>query len=115
MKTVKLMGGSAIKPAATFAQLPSGHAVTFDGPFICLEDTGKGRSITNAAEEVIQHLETATAAYGIDLDRYAVIYRDTMGNWDQLLHRDGRFVGFKSLGGTDDLKTAKARASVPVS
>lgn len=97
-----------------FTQLLSGHTVTFDGPFICLEDTGKGRSITNAAEEVIQQLETATAAYGIDLDRYAVIYRDTMGNWDQLLHRDGRFAGFKSLGGTDNLETAKARASVPV-
>ena len=99
-----------------FAQLPSGHAVTFDGSFICLKDRGEGRSITNAAEEqVIQQLETATAAYGIDLDRYAVIYRDNMGNWDQLLHRDGRFAGFKSLGGTDDVETAKARASVPVS
>lgn len=64
---------------------------------------------------MIRQLETATAAYGIDLDQYAVIYRDTMGNWDQLLHRDGRFAGFKSLGGTGDLETAKARAAVPVS
>jgi hypothetical protein len=99
-----------------FDELLSGHAVTFDGAFICLEDGGKGRSITNAAEDVIRHLETALAAHGLDLvDRYAVIYRDTMGNWDQLLTRDGHFAGFKSLGGTADLETAKARASVPLS
>ena len=98
-----------------FAQLPSGHTVTFDGSFICLEDSGEGRSVTNAAEQIIRQLETATAAYGIDLDRYAVIYRDTMGNWDQLLHLEGRFAGFKILGGTDDLETAKARAALPVS
>jgi hypothetical protein len=98
-----------------FTQLLSGHTVTFNGAFICLEDSGKGRSITNGAEDVIRHLETALAAHGLDMDRYAVIYRDTMGNWDQLLTRDGRFAGFKSLGGTADLETAKARASVPVS
>jgi hypothetical protein len=38
-----------------------------------------------------------------------------MGNWGQLLTRNGNFADFKSLGGTDDLETAKARASVPVS
>jgi hypothetical protein len=96
-----------------FTQLPDGHTVAFDGAFICLVDIGEGRSITNAAEEVIRHLETATAAHGIDLDRYAVIYRGTMGQWDQLLHREGRFAGFKSLGGTDHLETAKARAVMP--
>jgi len=39
-----------------FAQLPSGHTVTFDGAFLCLVDSGKGRSITNAAEDVIRHI-----------------------------------------------------------
>ena len=42
-----------------FAQLPSGHTVTFDGAFICLVDSGKGRSITNAAEDVIRQLVSA--------------------------------------------------------
>jgi hypothetical protein len=98
-----------------FAQLLSGHAVTFDGAFVFLEDRCKGRSITNAAEDAIRHLETALAAHGLDTDRHAVIYRDTMGNWDQLLTRAGGFAGFKSFGATNDLETAKARASVSVS
>jgi hypothetical protein len=94
-----------------FTRLLSGHTVTFDGAFICLEDSRQGRSITNAAEEVIRHLETALAAWP---RHRGPIRRDLQGHYDQLLTRDGRFAGFKSLGGTGDLETAKARASLPV-
>ena len=50
-------------------------------------------SVTNDAENVIRYL--ARVAGLRDEDR--VIYRDTQGRWDQLLHRDGKFGGYVLL------------------
>lgn len=58
-------------------------------------DTG-GASVTNDAENVIRDLVEA----GVNLAAMPVIYRDSMGVWDQLVVRDGEFADFRSLGAT---------------
>ncbi len=74
--------------------------------FICLIDDNKGWSITNAAEDVIAELVAA----GYDLSRNRVIYRDTMGSWDELVVKNGQFSYFRSIHETDlDRAIAKAR------
>jgi hypothetical protein len=80
-------------------------SVVRDG-FVCLIDDDNGRSITNAAEEVIVELIAA----GYDLNSKRVIYRDTMGFWDELVVKNGQFSYFRSIGETDlDRAIAKAR------
>jgi hypothetical protein len=55
---------------------------------------GSGITITNDAERVVAEL---AHLYGLRDRR--VIYRDTLGKWDELLHREGVFVGFALLHG----------------
>ena len=52
------------------------------------------KTITNAAEEVVEHL--ANNCYGEPLGERALYYRDTDGRFDQLLHSNGRFADFKA-------------------
>ena len=66
---------------------------------ICLVDIGSGVSITNGAEVVITEL---SLWFGDDLASKRVIYRDTMGNWDGLAQRGGRFFRYIALGGVTD-------------
>ena len=57
---------------------------------IMLEDLDQGRTVTNDADAVIADL----AQEGLLRGR-RVIYRDTMGRWDELLHDGTRFTGFR--------------------
>jgi hypothetical protein len=75
----------------------SSYSVTEQGEFLCLVDSGHGRSITNDAEAVIADL----AAAGHDLAARRVLYRDTMGYWDELVVKDGRFSHFAPIHETD--------------
>lgn len=68
---------------------------------VCITDHDGPVSVTNDAEQVIAWLDD----HGT-LRARPVIYRDTMGNWDELRHRHGRFQGFVSCGGTRDRDTA---------
>lgn len=52
---------------------------------------GNFRSITNAAEEVVEEV------YRLFGDR-RIMYRDTEGRWDELVHEGSRFIGFKPGG-----------------
>jgi hypothetical protein len=63
------------------------------GAFVLVIDQDSGPSVTNDAENVIEDLSRA----GV-LDGRRVLYRDTDGRWDELLVRDGAFVGFIALG-----------------
>lgn len=77
-----------------------------DDSFVAITDecdTHGGRSVTNAAEEVVAFL----------LPLYPgrrIIYRDTEGRWDELAHDGKKFTGFKPmpscfrLEGTGELK-----------
>jgi hypothetical protein len=62
--------------------------------FVLLEDLGTGMSITNDAEQVVRWL----AETGVLDDGRRVLYRDSLGKWDELMHKDGRFAGFAPLG-----------------
>jgi len=44
-------------------------------------------SVTNDAEAVVKYINHS-------YPNYRIIYRDTMGNWDELLHVNGDFTGF---------------------
>lgn len=57
---------------------------------ILIEDTGEGMSITNDAENVVQEVHGE-----VGLSGRVLMYRDTEGRIDQLLHQDNRFTMFK--------------------
>lgn len=66
---------------------------------------GAFMSVTNAAEDVVREVVD-------DLGDYPIVYRDSMGLWDGLLHERGRFTGFDHLGATtraDAERMARAR------
>jgi hypothetical protein len=67
------------------------YALTADTVFIVDDDLG-GRSVTNAAEQVCRD---CFATFG----NRAIVYRDTMGRWDRLVHAAGLFVGFAPFAG----------------
>lgn len=61
---------------------------------LCIRDLGpwdKFKTVTNCAEEVVEHL--APILRGRRLE-----YIDSEGQRDQILVRDGRFIGFKLTG-----------------
>lgn len=73
---------------------------------LALVDHDRGMSITNDAEGVISVL-----ASRYDLSRRRVIYRDTTGLWDELVHERGRFKVFRVLGlASRDDAVAQVRA-----
>lgn len=62
------------------------HRLTEHAAFIVDDNLG-GMSVTNAAELVC---EQCCRAFG---DR-RIIYCDSMGHWDELVHAHGSFIGF---------------------
>lgn len=65
--------------------------VTDDTVWIIDCDDG-GMSVTNDAEAVVENL---LARYG----NRRIVYRDSMGRWDILMHDGVRFTGFAPNGG----------------
>lgn len=65
------------------ADLITGHM-----DIVFIVDNDVGMSITNDAENVVIDV---LAKY----PDHRIIYRDTDGRWDELLHWGGKFVGFK--------------------
>lgn len=66
---------------------------TVEQGVVCIIDQGGGRSVTNDAEAVISSL----LREGIDPAPRHFIYRDTTGQWDELVVRNGRFHSFRLL------------------
>lgn len=64
------------------------HAVDHAKKIVFIVDEDGPRSVTNDAEAV------CAEAVG-DLPGYRLVYRDTDGCWDELVHDRGRFVGFR--------------------
>lgn len=61
---------------------------------LVLRDKNKGAlSITNDAEAVVEHCITVLGAKPQTL----IVYRDTRGIYDQLVHDGAKFIDFKSL------------------
>jgi hypothetical protein len=88
------------------------YAVSLQPGFLCLEDLDQGgMTITNAAEWVIQQL----ARDGFDLVKNRVIFRDTLGHWDELVVRENQFVGFAPLNATSQAQAiANASSGYPI-
>lgn len=62
--------------------------VEADGDVLIIRDLDRGgRSVTNDADHVIMDL----AKRGLLRDGMRVIYRDSTGEWDEMLHRGGLF------------------------
>ncbi len=59
--------------------------------FVVIHDDGQGLSVTNNAENVVREI----AQSSIKLEARRLFYRDTDGQYDELLHNNGRFGGFK--------------------
>jgi hypothetical protein len=55
---------------------------------VFIVDNDDGMSITNDAENVVKDV---LAKY----PNHRIIYRDTDGNWDELMYSQGEFSGFK--------------------
>jgi hypothetical protein len=69
----------------------SAYEWRMDGDDVIVITDLKGfMSVTNDAENVIARL----VAHGIDVDRHAIIYRDSFDTWGLLLTEGGRFSGF---------------------
>jgi hypothetical protein len=68
------------------------QVVTANDHFIYLEDTGHNqfKTVTSDAEYVVTSL---AEHYGIEHKR--VFYKDSFGEIDELLHKNGRFTGYK--------------------
>jgi len=63
--------------------------------FIFLVDNDIGKSVTNDADWVV---ETVAKRFG---DSRRVLYRDSMGNWDELKHDKGVFESYEAIPATD--------------
>jgi hypothetical protein len=60
-----------------------------DDSFVFIEDIGTGRSVTNDAEAVVYELFNKES-----IGDKRIIYKDTNGDWDELVHDGDRFVDF---------------------
>lgn len=78
-----------LRASFSYERLPGSPGV------VAIRDLDDGMSVTNDAEAVIVYL--AGSPFLLK-DGERVIYEDTMGRWDELAHRDGRFVGFLPIG-----------------
>lgn len=64
------------------------------GSVVCIIDHDNGMSVTNDIERVLADIQ----GEGVPLGAHRVIYRDTMGVWDEVvLNDDGTFKAFKSV------------------
>ena len=59
---------------------------------VFLVDRIIGMSVTNDAENVCENISQ-------QYPDKRIIYRDTDGRWDELVHKDGVFTGYKSYSG----------------
>jgi hypothetical protein len=59
---------------------------------VYIMDTNGPLSVTNDAEGVVATLNDI-------YPNHRVIYRDSNGDWDELLHDNGVFIGFKAFRG----------------
>ena len=65
-----------------------GHDWHNNKRILLIEDLNGPMSVTNDAENVVADLLAAGHS------NYRIVYRDSMGQWDELLHNGFRFIGF---------------------
>ena len=57
---------------------------------VFLLDNDEGMSVTNAAESVVSSVNS-------NHPTKRIFYKDTMGNWDELVHNNGTFLRFAGI------------------
>jgi hypothetical protein len=77
-----------------FGNERSSYTVETRGDVICVTDLDRGRTVTTDADRVIDDLVECHGS----LVGKRVIYRDSMGVWDEIVVSDDRFTGFRSVG-----------------
>lgn len=83
------------------------YTVEIVGDVICLVDLDRGgKSVTNDAANVIEELRKN----GIPVGTLPVIYRGSLGNWDELIIRQEVFKGYRSLARDDQPVTLRDKA-----
>jgi predicted HAD superfamily phosphohydrolase len=65
-----------------------GHDFQYNTRAVLIEDLNGPLSVTNDAEAVVEDL---LKVYEAD---YRIFYKDSMGQWDELLHDGKQFTGF---------------------
>ena len=66
---------------------------TIDNLIVILDANDGAKSVTNDADNIVQDL----VRLGHNVDRKVIVYRDTMGNWDQITTNSARFATFYPL------------------
>lgn len=84
-------------PSSRAVASRAAYSVELVPGFVLLVDHNVGTSITNDAENVIADL----VREGVLGRGTRVLYRDTLGRWDELLRDGVRFIKFSLLGGVD--------------
>lgn len=79
---------------------------------VCIEDADEvgAASVTNDVERVLADLEHL----GVDLNAQPIVYRDSMGYWDQIVVRGGRFFAFQTLRSSRTLEGAISHLPAPL-
>jgi hypothetical protein len=101
--------GPAPRGAAARHGTRSAWTYTLAEGFVLVEDLGRGMSVTNDAEAVVAALAKKAPIAG-----RRILYRDSEGRWDEIVHGDGP-VWFKAIGGTsaeDAVRRATERAEL---
>jgi hypothetical protein len=101
--------GPAPRGAAARHGTRSAWTYTLAEGFVLVEDLDRGMSVTNDAEAVV-----AALAKEAPLAGRRILYRDSEGRWDEIVHGDGP-VWFKAIGGTsaeDAIRRATDRAEL---
>lgn len=68
------------------------QVVEVSNDFVFLIDLNGPRSVTNDAENVVNHINNI-------YPNRRIVYRDSMNNWDELQHNNGEFTGFAAYKG----------------
>lgn len=77
-----------MRPQANF------NIVSFTEDYVAIVDQseiGPTTSVTNDAEAVVKYIND-------NYPKRRIVYKDSMGRWDELQHIDGEFVGFAPIG-----------------
>lgn len=82
---------------------------------VLVVDRNGPKSVTNDAERVCRELHAFYETRLLNNHTYRVIYRDSRGEWSELSHQGGNFLGFVNLDGlsTQVLQSVLRSGGVP--
>jgi len=73
------------------------HILGVSDDVILIQDQDGGVTVTNDAKAVVEELIQWKGGFLEDGRPYRIHYIDTMGNRDELIHDNGKFIGFRAV------------------